>query len=82
MKQEEKTKITKERIINAGIKEFGTKGYSGASINSISASGIAKGLLYHNFSGKDELYTECLRVCFLRVTESLSCGGGARGRRD
>lgn len=45
MKQEEKTRLTRERIINAGIKEFGSKGYAGASINSVSDSGIAKGLL-------------------------------------
>lgn len=79
MKQEEKTRLTRERIINAGIKEFGSKGYSGASINSVSDSGIAKGLLYHNFSSKDELYIECLRVCFDRFTERLSCGGETGG---
>lgn len=73
MKREEKTRLTKERIINAGIKEFGSKGYSEASINSISDSGIAKGLIYHNFKSKDELYIECLRVCFKEITEDLSC---------
>lgn len=73
MKQEEKTKLTRERIIHAGIKEFGSKGYAAASINSISESGIAKGLLYHNFKGKDELYIECLKVCFEEVTGALSC---------
>ena len=59
MKREEKTRLTRERIISAGIKEFGTKGYSGASINSVSDSGIAKGLLYHNFT-KYELYKRAI----------------------
>ncbi|MGN1109649.1 MAG: TetR/AcrR family transcriptional regulator [Oscillospiraceae bacterium] len=82
MKREEKTRLTRERIISAGIKEFGTKGYSGASINSVSDSGIAKGLLYHNFKSKDELYVECLRVCFGEITESLSCCGENDGLRE
>ncbi|MGN0665424.1 MAG: TetR/AcrR family transcriptional regulator [Huintestinicola sp.] len=73
MRSEEKTRLTRERIINAGIIEFGTKGYSASSINSISDSGIAKGLIYHNFTGKDELYIECLRLCFEEITEDLSC---------
>lgn len=66
MKSEEKTKITREKIINAGIKEFGSKGYAASSINNISDSGIAKGLIYHNFTGKDDLYIECLRICLRR----------------
>ncbi len=73
MKSEDKTRITRERIINAGIKEFGSKGYAASSINNVSDSGIAKGLIYHNFTGKDELYLECLRVCFEEITENLSC---------
>ncbi|MGN0552650.1 MAG: TetR/AcrR family transcriptional regulator, partial [Oscillospiraceae bacterium] len=73
MKSEEKTRLTRERIINAGINEFGSKGYAASSINNVSDSGIAKGLIYHNFTGKDELYIECLRICFEEITEDLSC---------
>lgn len=79
MKQEEKTRLTRERIVAAGIKEFGRRGYSGASINSVSECGIAKGLLYHNFKSKDDLYLECLRVCFSEITDSLSCCGASEG---
>ncbi|MGN1340983.1 MAG: TetR/AcrR family transcriptional regulator [Oscillospiraceae bacterium] len=73
MKSEEKTRLTRKKIINAGIKEFGSKGYAASSINNVSDSGIAKGLIYHNFTNKDELYIECLRVCFAEITEALSC---------
>lgn len=73
MKHEEKTKLTKQKIIKAGIKEFGSKGYSASSINNISDSGIAKGLIYHNFKSKDELYIECLKVCFQEITDALYC---------
>lgn len=71
MKQKEKTKLTREKIIAAGIREFGSKGYKQASINNISG-GISKGLIYHNFHSKDELYIECLRLCFDEMTERLS----------
>lgn len=73
MKIEEKTRLTREKIINAGIKEFGSKGYAASSINNVSDSGIAKGLIYHNFKSKDDLYIECLRVCFEEMTAELSC---------
>lgn len=72
MKQEEKTKLTREKIIRAGIEEFGSKGYEAASINAISDSGIAKGLIYHNFENKDDLYLACLKVCFDAFTNALS----------
>ncbi|MGN0693238.1 MAG: TetR/AcrR family transcriptional regulator [Oscillospiraceae bacterium] len=73
MRSAEKTKLTREKIICAGIREFGSKGYAASSINNISDSGIAKGLIYHNFAGKDDLYLECLRVCFEEITAELSC---------
>lgn len=72
MKQSEKTKITNERIINAAIAEFGINGYSAASLNSICASGIPKGLIYHNFTSKDELYLCCVEKAFNDITGYLS----------
>lgn len=72
LKKEEKSKLTKEKIINAAIKEFGTKSYDGASINIICQQNhISKGLIYHNFKNKDELYLECVRICFQKLTENL-----------
>lgn len=73
MKQKEKTRLTKKKIIDAAINEFGTKGYEMANINSISSSGIAKGLIYHNFATKDDLYIESLKVCFDEITKALAC---------
>lgn len=71
MKREEKTKLTKERILTAAIDEFGTKGYALASINNVCAAGIAKGLIYHNFENKDMLYLECLKLCMEELTGAL-----------
>ena len=61
MKKMEKTEITVSKIIEAAMQEFGQNGYAGGTVNNICKSGINKGLLYHNFSGKDELYMTCLR---------------------
>lgn len=65
MKKQEKTERTKERILNAAMQEFGAKGYVRTIVNAICTSyHIPKGLLYHNFAGKDELYLICVERCF------------------
>lgn len=72
MKKEEKTELTKERIIQAAIREFGTNGYDGSALNAIcSGNKISKGLLYHNFDGKDDLYLACVSRCFFYVMTYL-----------
>lgn len=60
MKKEEKTERTKSKIFDAAMKEFGTNGYAAGSLNNICKTGINKGLIYHNFKNKDELYLECV----------------------
>ena len=65
MKKQEKTQRTRERIIAAAITEFGTKSYDSASINTIcSESQLSKGLIYHNFKNKDDLYLHCVGLCY------------------
>ena len=61
MKKSEKTEITIAKILDAAMKEFGKNGYAGGTINHICNAGINKGLIYHNFAGKDELYLVCLQ---------------------
>ncbi|MDF2947835.1 MAG: TetR family transcriptional regulator [Bacillales bacterium] len=46
-----------ERIINAAVYEFANKGFDNASTNEIvKAAGISKGLLFHYFNNKKDLY--------------------------
>lgn len=71
MKQSEKTKLTYEKILKAAMEEFGAKGYAGASLNNICATGIPKGLLYHNFRNKDAVYLACVEQCFRDLTACL-----------
>lgn len=61
MKKSEKTEITIAKIIESAMTEFGEKGYAGGTVNNICKAGINKGLIYHNFTGKDELYLTCLK---------------------
>lgn len=64
MKQAEKSRITKERIIKAAMNEFAEYGYSDSSLNNICKTGISKGLLYHNFANKDAIYLACVKqIC-------------------
>ena len=71
MKKEEKTELTKKKILSAALQEFGSNGYRGASLNAICESGIPKGLLYHNFKNKDALYLSCVELCFQSLTKCL-----------
>jgi len=65
MKQQKKTARTKERILNASMQEFGKKGYVQTTINGICTKyDIPKGLIYHNFKGKDNLYLICLEKVY------------------
>ncbi len=72
MKKEEKTKLSRERILEAAIVEFGQNGYKAGSTNRICQTGIPKGLLYHNFANKDTLYLACLSRCYSDFMEALS----------
>lgn len=72
MKQEEKTKRTRERILNAAMNEFGQNGYAKTSLNNICKAGIPKGLLYHNFKNKDELYLTCVHQSIRHFMEYLT----------
>lgn len=72
MKQKEKSKISKEKILNSALAEFGAKSYEGASINNIcNENGISKGLIYHYFKDKEELYLTCVKTCFDKLTDFL-----------
>ncbi|WP_042354482.1 TetR/AcrR family transcriptional regulator [Bacillus rubiinfantis] len=58
-------KEKQDRIINAAIKEFAQKGYDKASTNEIvKEAGISKGLLFHYFQNKKQLYLFLFDYCY------------------
>ncbi|MCI6754369.1 MAG: TetR/AcrR family transcriptional regulator [Lachnospiraceae bacterium] len=72
MRKEDKTQRTREKILASGIEEFGRNGYRRGSINAISASGINKGLIYHNYKDKDDLYLACVKRSFDDMVSSIT----------
>lgn len=75
MRKEEKTRLTYERIMAAAIEEFGKKTYDNASLTTLcNENQISKGLIYHNFKNKDELYLKCVEECFDAMTSYFQNG--------
>lgn len=75
MKQSEKTKNTYNKILKSAIIEFGEKGYDNSSTNTIcSKNNISKGLIYHNFKNKDELYLIAVKECFNKLIKYMKKG--------
>lgn len=59
----------REVILNSGIVEFSTKSYNDASTDEIThRCSISKGLLFHYFGNKRELYFCCLEHALERLT--------------
>lgn len=72
MKREEKNQQTRRRIKDSALMEFAQRGYEGSSVNNIcAAQGVSKGIIYHYFDSKDELYLSCVEECFQLLTEHL-----------
>lgn len=69
MKQVNKNRLSREKIITAAIADFNESGCCDIHINNICKNNhISKGLLYHYFQSKDELFHDCL----IYVTELLA----------
>lgn len=72
MKREEKNVLSRQRIIDAALQEFSAKGYAGAALNAVCAEhDISKGIIYHYFKDKDDLYIVCVQACFDAITAFL-----------
>ncbi|MGN1001821.1 MAG: TetR/AcrR family transcriptional regulator [Oscillospiraceae bacterium] len=72
MKRDEKNQQTRRRILDGALAEFARQGYGASSLNTIcAAQGISKGIIYHYFKNKDELYLACVEECFGLLTEFL-----------
>lgn len=65
MRREERNALSKQKILEAALCEFGNNGYEKASLNTVcSACDISKGNIYHYFKDKDEIYLSCVKSCF------------------
>ncbi len=88
MKREEKNQLSRQKILESAIREFGEHGYGMGSINSICSDGdISKGALYHHFKDKDQVYLMCVGECFDALVSHLRRhleqeGEDAKGRLE
>jgi len=61
---------TKERILRAGLAEFGAKGYGGGRTALIAKRAKCNiRMIYHYFGGKEPLYLACLERVYSRIRE-------------
>ena len=73
VKESPKTGDSRDRIIEASFQEFGRHGYEGASTNQIcQTAGISKGLLYHYFKSKENLFFSVCDRCIEDLENELS----------
>lgn len=73
MKPTKQTHSMRQQIIDSALTEFGLHSYNEASLNTISREGnFSKGIIYHYFTNKDELYLACVAECFDSLTSFLS----------
>lgn len=65
MKQKERQERSRQAIIQAAMDEFGNAGFEAVTMERICAGhGISKGMMYHYFSNKDELFLCCASEIF------------------
>ena len=60
MTQKERQERSRAEILRAALEKFGTREYDQVSMEGICARhGISKGMMYHYYTGKDELFLLC-----------------------
>ena len=65
--------IRKKNLINAALVEFGKNSYDKASTNVIvREAGISKGLLFHYFKSKKELYEYLVEFIFVKMIKDVA----------
>src|SRR6266700_1486367 len=85
----ERSAETRQRILDAALREFAAHGLAGARTEAIaSAAGVNKALLYYYFDSKEKLYTAALEMISQRVRDNtmavflLDCSPGERVLRS
>ena len=81
MKREEQNQQTRRRILESALAEFSEQGYGASSVNTISnGEGLSKGIIYHYFPTKDDLYLACVEECFQMLTGHLQSHTNMEGQ--
>jgi TetR/AcrR family transcriptional regulator len=85
----ERSAETRQRILDAALREFAAKGLAGARTEAIAtAAGVNKALLYYYFDSKEKLYVAALEMISERVRDTSlavflrNCSPGERVLRS
>lgn len=76
MNREQKNELSRQKILQAALEEFGENDYGVASTNRICKNHhISKGLLFHYYQSKEALFLVCVDHCFdaLRTYLEQNC---------
>ena len=69
----ERGRETRERLVRAGRKLFGERGYEATSIEAIlTAAGVARGALYHHFATKEALFDAVLDTLVAEIAAAAA----------
>ena len=70
MTQKERQERSRAEILQAAMEEFSVRDYNQVNMEGIcSRHGISKGMMYHYYSSKDELFLLCVQDTFERLRE-------------
>lgn len=73
MTQKERQEHSRKEILQAALDEFGTYEYAQVTVDNICARhNISKGMLYHYYAGKDNLFLLCVGDTFEKLSEFVS----------
>lgn len=68
IKQTRNAAATRERVLNAALVEFGSRGYGGGRIAEIAAGAKCNiRMVYHYFGSKEDLYIACLEQVYKNI---------------
>jgi len=83
MKQQERQKKSKEKILQAAITEFSASGYDKVTMENIcTRHGISKGMMYHYYSGKDDLFLLCVQNMYQMMQQYLEANMAELEKKD
>ena len=78
MTQKERQERSRRAILQAALEEFGTADLEAVTMDSICANhGISKGMMYHYYANKDELFLACAADIFQALDGYLRREAGA-----
>lgn len=76
MKQQDRTKATKEKLLNAAHQLFLTQGYEKTTLTMmLETAAVSKGGMYHHFSSKEDVFIHLLeKLAEEVVTQAVQAG--------